>query len=144
MFCYRYGSYHHFSEGLLPPSPLSTPHSQRGRRGSEGWRVVLAQVDGKLVCFDAATGQQAWEISLITAPSAIVTGDIDGDGRDEFLFGGQDGNLYVYRDAGDHPEEVWCKNFDGPVGTPLLADINGDGKSEIIVSVGDGNVVVLG
>ncbi|MFH1634576.1 MAG: FG-GAP-like repeat-containing protein [Chloroflexota bacterium] len=69
---------------------------------------------------------------------------MDGDGRDEFLFGGQDGNLYVYRDAGDHPEEVWRKGFDGPVGTPLLADINGDDKSEIIVSVGDGNVVVLG
>ena len=101
-------------------------------------------MDGKLICFDAATGQHAWEISLVTAPSAIVTGDVDGDGRDEFLFGGQDGNLYVYRDAGDHPEEVWRKEFDAPVGTPLLADINGDGKSEIIVSVGDGNIVVLG
>ena len=125
-------SYHHFSEGLLPPC--------EGR----GWRVVQAQVDGKLICFDAATGQHAWEISLVTAPSAIVTGDVDGDGRDEFLFGGQAGNLYVYRDAGDHPEEVWRKGFDAPVGTPLLADINGDGKSEIIVSVGDGNIVVLG
>jgi len=125
-------SYHHFSEGLLPPCEGC------------GWRVVQAQVDGKLICFDAETGQHAWEISLATAPSAIVTGDVDGDGRDEFLFGGQDGNLYVYRDAGDHPEEVWRKGFDGPVGTPLLADINGDGKSEIAVSVGDGNIVVLG
>ena len=124
-------SYHHFSEGLLPPCD--------GR----GWRVVQAQVDGKLVCFDAATGKHHWEMSLITAPSAIVTGDVDGDGHDEFLFGGQDGNLYVYRDAGNHPEEVWRKGFDGPVGTPLLADINGDGKSEIIVSIGDGNLVVL-
>ncbi|MBM3239236.1 PQQ-like beta-propeller repeat protein [Candidatus Poribacteria bacterium] len=125
-------SYHHFSEGLLPPC------------GERGWRVVMAQVDGKLICFDATTGQHTWEISLTTAPSAIVTGDVDGDGRDEFLFGGQDGNLYVYRDVGDHPEEVWRKGFDGPVGTPLLADINGDGRSEIIVSIGDGNVVVLG
>ncbi|MFH1634575.1 MAG: hypothetical protein ABIG63_11295 [Chloroflexota bacterium] len=38
-------SYHHFSEGILPPC--------EGR----GWRVVLAQVDGKLICFEAATGQ---------------------------------------------------------------------------------------
>ncbi len=125
-------SYHHFSEGLLPPG--------EGR----GWRVVQAQVDGKLVCFDAETGEHAWEMSLSTAPSAIVTGDVDEDGRIEFTFGGQDGILYVYRDAGDHPDEVWRKEFDGPVGTPLLADINGDGKSEMIVSLGDGNVVVLG
>ena len=125
-------SYHHFSEGLLPPGD--------GR----GWRVVQTQVDGRLICFEAETGGHAWEISLATAPSGIVTGDVDGDGRDEFLFGGQDGNLYVYRDAGDQPEEVWRQGFDGPVGTPLLADVNGDGKSEIIISVGDGNIFVLG
>lgn len=121
-----------FSEGLLPPT------------AGRDWRVVQARVDGRLVCFDPATGGHAWEMSLTTAPSSILTGDVDGDGRPEFFFGGQDGNLYVYRDAGDRPEEVWRKGFDGPVGTLLLADMNGDGKSEMVVSVGDGHVVVLG
>jgi outer membrane protein assembly factor BamB len=121
-----------FGEGLLPPI-----------RDDHNWRVVQAQVDGKLVCFDATTGQHAWDIQLETPPSAIITGDVDGDDMVEFMFGGQNGKLYIYRDAGDHPEEVWQKQFDGPVGTPLLADIDGDGKSEIILSIGDGNIVVL-
>jgi len=45
----------------------------------------------------------------------------------EFMFGGQNGKLYIYRDAGDHLEEVWQKQFDVPVNTPLLADIDGNG-----------------
>jgi len=121
-----------FSEGLLPSV-----------KDGRNWRIVQAQVDGKFVCFDAMTGQHAWDIQLETAPSAIISGDVDGDGMVEFLFGGQNGKLYVYRDAGDHPDGVWQKQFDGPVGTPLLADLDGDGKSEIILSIGDGNIVVL-
>jgi hypothetical protein len=121
-----------FVEGLLPPS------------GGRGWRGLQAEADGTLVCFDAATGRIAWRMPLGTAPSGIVTGDVDGDGRPEAMLGGQDGKLLVVRDGGDRGEVVWTKSFDGPVGTPLLADLDGDGKVEAAVSVGDGNVYVLG
>jgi outer membrane protein assembly factor BamB len=121
-----------FGEGLLPPSK---------RRG---WRGAQVEADGTLVCFDAATGKHLWKMQLPTAPSGIVSGDVDGDGETEFIFGGQDGNLLVVRDAGNRGEIVWRKTFDAPVGTPILADVNGDGKSEMVVSVGDGYVYVLG
>ena len=81
---------------------------------------------------------------LGTAPSEIVTGDVDGDGKPEAMLGGQDGRLLVVRDGGDRGEVVWIKLFDGPVGTPLLADLDGDGKVEAVVSVGDGHIYVLG
>ena len=121
-----------FVEGLLPPS------------GGRGWRGVQAEADGTLVGFDAATGRVAWRMPLGTAPSGIVTGDVDGDGRPEAMLGGQDGRLLVVRDGGDRGEVLWTKKFEGPVGTPLLADLDGDGKVEVAVSVGDGNVYVLG
>ncbi len=121
-----------FVEGLLPPS--------RGR----GWRGVQAEADGMLVCFDATTGRVAWRMPLGTAPSGIVTGDVDGDGRPEAMLGGLDGRLLVVRDGGERGEVVWSKMFDGPVGTPLLADLDGDGKVEVAVSVGDGYIYVLG
>ncbi len=121
-----------FVEGLLPPS------------GERGWRGVQAEADGTLVGFDAATGRVAWRMPLGTAPSGIVTGDVDGDGRPEAMLGGQDGRLLVVRDVGDRGEILWTKQFEGPVGTPLLADLDGDGKVEVAVSVGDGNVYVLG
>jgi hypothetical protein len=121
-----------FTEGLLPPT------RQRG------WRGAQVEADGALVCFDVASGKHLWKMPLPTAPSAIISADVTGRGEPEFLFGGEDGNLYVVRDAGDHAEVVWRKAFDAPVATPILADVNGDGKSEIIVSVADGFVYVLG
>lgn len=81
-----------FVEGLLPPS------------GGRGWRGVQAEADGTLVAFDTATGEVAWKMPLGTAPSCIVTGDVDGDGRPEAILGGQDGRLLVVRNGGDRLE----------------------------------------
>ncbi len=81
---------------------------------------------------------------LQPASSGIITGDIDGDGEPEALLGGQDGSLLAIRDGGHRGQVVWRKQFDAPVGTPLLADLNGDSRSEVVVSVSDGNVYVLG
>ena len=102
------------------------------------------EADGSLVCFDAATGKHLWKLAIPTAAAGIISGDVDGGGESELLFGGQDGNLLAVRDAGDHGEIIWRKHFDAPLGTPILADVNADGKSEIVLSAGDGNVYVLG
>src|SRR5438552_9722208 len=102
------------------------------------------EADGTLVCFAAATGKHLWKMHLPSAISGSMSGDVDGDGEAELVFGGQDGNLLAVRDGGDGGEILWRKQFDAPVGTPILADVNGDGRSEIVVSVGDGYVYVLG
>src|SRR5262249_26150263 len=121
-----------FAEGLLPPS--------HGR----GWRAGQVEADGTFVCFEAATGKHVWTMPLPSAPSGIVTSDVDGDGEAEFVLGGRDGRLLAVRDLGERGEVLWIKAFDAPVGTPMVADVNGDGQSEIVVSVGDGFVYVLG
>lgn len=121
-----------FNEGLLPPSK------------NRGWRGAQMEADGTVVCLDAVTGKHLWKMKLPTAVNGIITGDVDGNGEADLIFGGQDGNLLAVRDAGDHGEILWRKRFDAPVGTPIFADVNGDGKSEIVVSVGDGYVYVLG
>lgn len=122
-----------FVEGLLPPS-----------KHSPTWRVAQVEADGTLVCFDAETGKHRWKLVLPTAPSGIISGDVNGDGEPGLLFGGQDGVLRALRGRGDRCEVIWQMKFAAPVGTPLLADLDADGKSEIVVSVGDGFVCVLG
>jgi hypothetical protein len=128
-----------FVEGLLPPSQVRAEKAIR-----RGWRALQAEADGTLVCFDATTGRTFWTMPLPTAPSGIISGDVDGDGSPEALLGGQDGHLRVIRDGGEQGQLLWRKPFDAPVGTPLLADLDGDGTSEAVVSVGDGRVYVLG
>lgn len=120
-----------FVEALLPPS------------GGRNWRGVQAEADGVLVGFDAATGRVGWRLPLGTAPSGIITGDVDGDGQPEAMLGGQDGRLLVVPDGGDRGEVLWSKAFDAPAETPLLADLDGDGKVEVAVGVGNENVCVL-
>jgi hypothetical protein len=84
-----------FVEGQLPPS------------GGRGWRGVQADVDGTLVAFDAAIGEADWRMPLRTAPSGIVTGDVDGNGRPDAILDSQDGRLMVVRDRCDRPDVVW-------------------------------------
>ena len=76
--------------------------------------------------------------------SAIISGDVDGDGVPEAIIGGHDGALTAIRDGGDGGQEIWTKRFDAPVGTAVLADLDGDSESEIVVSVGDRNIYMLG
>ena len=121
-----------FSEGLLPPS-----------KANANWRVAHVEADGTLRLFRADTGRHLWSKNIATSPGMMVSGDVDGDGEPELLFGGRDGILYCIRDGGDKPNVLWTKRFDAPIASVLLADIDGDGKSEIIASVGDGNVYVL-
>jgi hypothetical protein len=123
---------HRFVEGLLPPS-----------KASANWRVAHVEADGLLLLFQADTGKHLWQMPLGTGVSAIVSGDVDGDGEPELLFGGRDGTLYCVGDGGDKPRVLWKLPFDAPVASVLLADVDADGKSEIVASVADGNVYVL-
>jgi len=127
-----------FVEGLLPPG--------RGDAGGKknGWRVGNIEADGTFRCFDARSGRTRWRLAMPTAISSITTGDVDGDGKPDFVLSGYDGRLLVVSDDGNQAKTLWSKYFDAPVGPSLLSDLNGDGHSELVVSVGDGNVYVLG
>ena len=82
-----------------------------------------------------------------TAMSDIATGDVDGDGVDEFVIGGKDGFLYVINS--EDGTLLWSYEFGYIIGAPRLADVNynpdaPDGVFEILVSVGDGYVYAIG
>ncbi|HOW51070.1 MAG TPA: VCBS repeat-containing protein [bacterium] len=73
--------------------------------------------------------------------SNIASGDIDGDGLEEFVVGSPDGYLYVVNT--EDGSLAWSWLFDYAVGNPILADIDDDGLIEIVVGVADGYLYAI-
>jgi len=127
----------------------------------EGFDIVLGGKFGDISAYSGTDGSVLWrkclnngtvtDISVSVIPTStlcsgttlsnIVTGDIDGDGSDDFVVGDKLGNLYVVDING---EIVFTMKFDGALGNPILADVNNDGKIEILVGAGDGFLYAIG
>jgi len=98
------------------------------------------------VCYDAATGQPRWTLPMPGRGSDVAAGDINGDGRIEFVWGCSDGNLYAAGcpKPGGAGEILWQVPLGAPVGPPSPADVDGDGLLEVLVTTADGWLHVLG
>jgi hypothetical protein len=69
-----------------------------------------------------------------------VVADIDGDGQNEVLVGGEDANLYAFDNDGSLMAGFPI-HLNGEVrGTPIVYDIDHDGLTEILLSGWDKNV----
>ena len=91
---------------------------------------------------DAEVGPAIGTCPAGQALSDTAAADIDGDGRDEFLVGSDDGYLYALH-ASDG-SLAFSYNLHASVGSPIVADVDGDGSLGVMVSLGDGYVHALG
>lgn len=97
--------------------------------------------DREFLCFDAATGQTKWTRKLDTTSPGVVTADVDGDGKPEFLLGTADGRLMALR--GGSGETLWEVRLPAALGVPVVCDVDGDGQMDLLVSCADGNLYCL-
>jgi len=122
-----------------------------------GHQVGGSYDQSQLITYDGATGEVLWAMPLpgrsTTAnlgsfedtPTHAVTGDVDGDGRDDALFAIAN-ELWVVgaTEDGRSGRLVWRKEFAANLGPPIFVDANDDGEPEIVVVCEDGNVYGIG
>jgi len=109
--------------------------------------IAFYHLDGRIVCYDGKTGDIKWQVEGLKSHGSMsgghfTSGDIDSDGRDEFLYPlGSNEIIALDNDVPDHI--LWRARLDAEPGTPILADIDGDGLAEIIVCASDGYLNIL-
>ncbi|MBI5396546.1 MAG: VCBS repeat-containing protein, partial [Verrucomicrobia bacterium] len=82
------------------------------------------------------TGREAFSALTSHRSTVICTADVDGDGNNEVLIGGQDNNIHLHSADG---RRRWMHNVGGPASGIVVADLNGDRKPEILVTTAELN-----
>ena len=128
------------------------PVTGENRAGNEGflrtkegrWLIGIGRQNGHFACVEAETGTVRWELPVGATCTDIASGDLDGDGEMEFLFGTSHGQLWAVGDRDGQPRVLWQAALPAGSGPPLIADVDGDGASEVVVYTLDGYLNVLG
>ena len=125
--------------------------------GTDG-RLYVADASRGIVRYHGTTGAfidtfaalasgkgsgQRWHLDLGRPISRLVAADLDGDGRMEVLFGGDDGKLHALVERDGKPRLLWSVGLGRRVGEPVLADLDGDGRPEVLVAAEDGRLYCL-
>ncbi|NLH98999.1 MAG: VCBS repeat-containing protein [Chthonomonadales bacterium] len=115
-------------------------------RGGPRWDVGMMTVEGVFHSADVNTAQDRWTLDLGVKSSTlpqIASADIDGDGRDNYVFGMANGDLVALDERNGTGRVLWKKRFPSAIRNTIVADLDGDGLAEIIIETDDYAVRVL-
>jgi hypothetical protein len=116
-------------------------------RPDNTWDVGMLAKDGAFYSTDVATGKTRWTFHTqveSSYPARVASGDLDGDGRDNFLVGLAKGQLLALDEQRGRPVVLWRAALGAAIHDTVIADLDGDGKAEIIVETDDGRIRVFG
>jgi outer membrane protein assembly factor BamB len=118
---------------------LSQRHPGIGDVDGDGKLELGVLHDGGFFrCYDATNGRLKWEIAGVRQATDVVTADVDGDGRPEFLVG-----LAAFKAVDEHHGRLLWEVEVPAAHAPVVADVDGDGYCEILLGCLDGRVRVF-
>lgn len=144
----------HYFQGVMSlraePKWYAIPLPGAARSGEEGfiqsaagdWLMGFGRQNGHFACVNVTDGTVRWELPVDAACSDVAGCDVDGDGRQEFVFGTSHRVLYAVGDDGAKPRMLWRVGLSGAAGPPIIADVTGDSVPDVIVPTADGYVNV--
>ncbi|MGI9824249.1 FG-GAP repeat domain-containing protein [Agromyces sp. Marseille-Q5079] len=95
--------------------------------------------------YNLGSGKQVGVTPLPANSSSAVATDVNGDGADDLIVGGDSQGLFAYDGralvAGQRVP-LWTATVPGSVQKLVLADVNGDGRDEIVVAADTAAAVV--
>jgi hypothetical protein len=113
-------------------------------QGRNLYRLAVAKLDGagvakeiigstydNRVCAFALDGRHLWDAPVGGFVFDLVTGDLDGDGRDEIVAAGADGLVLVFDATG---QKLWTADLQAPVYQVAMARL--DGKNPVVLAGG--------
>lgn len=113
--------------------------------GNGTWLLGFGRQDGGFRAIDVETGAVRWELPVEATCSEVITCDVDGDGRYEFVFTTSHGDLWAIGDEAGASRVAWHATLGAPAaGAPIAGDINRDGKSEIMTALANGTLLIFG
>ena len=99
-----------------------------------GFRCCLATLLPALLVSLSGNGDPIEKYDeLPAAPWSLASGDVDGDGTDECVYGAIDNGLYVW----DNGENRKVGDVGGYAFDIVCLDVDGDGQEEIVCAVAD-------
>ena len=113
-----------------------------GDSDSDGTVELLASTAEGVRLFRATDGAVLLEFDDgVRAHTDVVSGDVDSDGRDEFLFGSGTKLICVEQEEGTL-RRAWTLEVEGRSSDIALADVDRDGFLDVVVTTADGYVKV--
>jgi len=91
-------------------------------------------------CMDAATGKTLWSVPAEGRASNTVGVDINGDGKEDFVFGRGKRLMAVTQGKDGDGRIVWELEMPVEIAQIAVADWDGDGKAEVLVCGVDGKL----
>jgi len=120
--------------------------------GASNLLPAVADVDGDgklelgmpckegLRCMDAATGDNLWSVPAEGRASNVIGVDINGDGREEFVFARGARLIAAAQGDGDTGRIVWELQMPVDIAEVAVGDWDGDGEAEVVATGTDGKL----